>query len=580
MNAPVFFYTLIVCCTLSTVPTSAQSRADADTVEAPRAGVSARNDSIYFEAEKAKMHSDEKGAAALFEEFAARNPGSSAGWYELAKIYYADKDRGKAEDDIKKAIAIDSKNKWFKEEYANILADKGDYLDAAKVAAELTEMDPLDREYPLMAADFYEKAKKYTEALSFVDKALMTEGQDEDILMHKMHIYLEMDDVDKAAEVVRKMIANDPKNGKYYKLLGDLYDNNKQPAKATEVYEKARKMLPGDPSIQLGLAEHYLKAGDTTTYIAYVKEVIVNNELDAETQLELLSAYMQSLPNDSTLRAQGLPMIRQIIVQHPKDADVLEIYGEFQELNNQHDSALTAYKRSLEIKPSNYKLWERLLNSLAGSKGDADTLIRYSERAMKLFPNQASVHYYNALGHFNRKEYGLAAKAVNRALDMVAETDKQLQSSMYELLGEIYHSDNKNELSDDAYEKALKLAPYDPYILNNYSYYLSVRGQKLDEAEKMSKKSLELKPKEATFMDTYGWILYKKGDYAKAREYIQQAVEIAGPKADATLYEHLGDIYFKLNNKENAVKYWRIAKEKGSDNPQLDKKISEQKLYE
>jgi tetratricopeptide (TPR) repeat protein len=580
MKSPLFFYTLLAGCLALALPSGAQSRAVTDTIETPKAGVVAHNDSLYFEAVKAKMHNDDKVARDLFEQYSAKNPNSSAGWYELAKIYYVNKDRTRAEEYIKKAIALDPANKWFKEEYATILADRGDYLQAANIAAELSELDPRDREYPLMAADYYEKAKKYQEALSFIDKALLRNGAEEDILMRKMQLYLQMNNVDKAADVIKSMIASDPKNGKYYKLLGDLYDNNKLPGKAAEVYETAQKKLPGDPSIQLGLAEHYLKAGDTTAYIGYVKKIIVNNELDAETQLEFLSAYIQSLPNDSTLRSQGLPMIRQIIAQHPKDADVQEIYGEFQELNNQHDSAVAAYKKSLELKPSNYKLWERLLNSLAGSRNDADTLIRYSEKAMRLFPNQAAVHYYNGIAHYNKKEYEAAVKAVNRAIDMEPETEKQLLSSMYELLGEIYHADKKDNLSDEAYEKALRLAPYDPYILNNYSYYLSVRGQKLDEAEKMSKKSLELKPKEATFMDTYGWILFKKGNYEKAREYIQQAIDIAGAKADATLYEHLGDIFFKLNNKDNAVKNWKIAKQKGGDSPQLDKKISEQKLYE
>ena len=80
-----------------------------------------------------------------------------------------------------------------------------------------------------------------------------------------------MNDVEKAAEAMKEIIAQEPDNGRYYRLLGDLYDNNKLPAKAKDVYENALKTLPGDPFIQLGMAEHYLKLGDSVSYRAYEK---------------------------------------------------------------------------------------------------------------------------------------------------------------------------------------------------------------------------------------------------------------------------------------------------------------------
>jgi Tfp pilus assembly protein PilF len=117
-------------------------------------------------------------------------------------------------------------------------------------------------------------------------------------------------------------------------------------------------------------------------------------------------------------------------------------------------------------------------------------------------------------------------------------------------------------------------------VLNNYSYYLSERGERLDVAKTMSEKSLHLRPDETTFLDTYGWILYKKGEYSKAKDAVQTAVNKGDKKADGTIFDHLGNIYYKLNDKEKAVYYWKIAKERGSDDPLLDKKIGEGKLYE
>ena len=573
MRLRLFTYLSLLLCTAVAAPCAlAQEpiKDPTDTLEVSKAGKNAISDQIYFEAIKAKVRGDDKQAMDLLEQYVAARSDVAAAWYDLAKLNYKNKNATKATGYIKKAMELDGKNKWYKEQYASILADQGNFLEAAKIMSDLSKSEAQDPVYILTAAEYYERAKKYDEAIALLDKALLQSDGDEELLLHKMQVLLSMNEVDKAQ----------PKEGRYYKLLGELYDNNKFSAKATEVYERAKKTLPDDPSVQLGIAEHYLKTGDSASYMAYVRKVIVNNELDAETQLEMLRSYVQTIPNDSVSRIQGLPLIRQLASQHPADAEVMAYYGAFLEENNKRDSAVWMYKRSLAIKPANFEVWGKLLGALT-DKQDADSLIKYSEKAMRLFPNQGIVHYYNAIGHINKKEYPAAIKAVNRAIDMQPESDnKEAAVIMLSTLADIYHSNKQDDLSDQTFEKALKIAPNDASLLNNYSYYLSERGKKLDEAEQMSKHSLELRPNEATFMDTYGWILYKKGDYAGAKEYIQKAIDKAGAKADATLFDHMGDVLFRLNDKEKAVESWKISKQKGGDSPQLDKKISEGKLYE
>ncbi len=536
-------------------------------------------DNIYFDGLKAKMQNDPKHAMELFEEFVALRPQVSAGYYELSKLYYNEKKTDKAEANIKKAIAIDPDNKWYKEQYASILAENGSFLDAAKIIGDLCKSEPGDEEYPKMAAEYYERAKKYEEAAKYLDIALNHDPDDEEVQSHKVQLYLEMNNADKAAEVINQLLARDPHNGRYYKWLGDLYDVNKMPQKAAETYDKALKALPDDPQVQIGLAGHFLNMGDTAKYLTNIEKAIVNPDLDVQSQMDQVGVYIQTLPNDSVVRSHGLTMLQRITAQHPNDAQVLSVYGEFLDWNNKRDSAVWAYKRSLDIKPGDFDTWKKLLDDYTDKQG-ADSLIKYTEKAIRLFPNQAIVSYYSAIGYSNKKDYPRAIKAVNRAIDIQPESNKPAIAEMYALLADIYHSTKQDDLSDKAFEKGLSLDPLNSGILNNYSYYLSERGKKLDEAEKLSKRSLEIRPSEATYLDTYGWIEYKKGEYEKAKTFVQKAIDLAGPNADATLYDHLGDIYFKLNNKEKAEENWKKSKEKGGDDPQLDKKISEGKLYE
>lgn len=542
-------------------------------------GKEASTSELYFDALVARRHEDNTRAFSLLKRFIAERPDVAAAHFEMARIHAEDKDMEAAIESVKRAIALDTNNKWYRETYANMLASRKNYAEAAEIYAQLSLKEQRDEDYPAKAAENYELAGKKEEALRYLDMALQRNIDDEDLMLQKMQLYLDMGKADKAAEVVQQMVAGDPRNGKYYKLLGDLYDNHNMVKKATELYEQALKKLSDDASVQIGVASHALRLGDSVRYKTYLKKAITNPNVDAETQLELLSAYIQSVPNEGSALAEALPLVEQLVAQDPTNATVLAYYGEALEGSGKRDSAALIYKRALDLKPGTYAVWGRLLG-LYLEKPYADSLIKYSEKAIRLFPNQAVVHFYNGLGHLNKNEEQVAIKTINRAIDLQPETEKELLTSMYSTLADVYYTTKQYIQSDEAFDKALALDPASPNVLNNYAYYLSERGLRLDDAEKMSKKALELRPNEGTYLDTYGWILYKKGDLKGAKTYIQKAIDLNGANADATLYDHLGNVLYKLNEKEKATEAWKKAKEKGSDDKNIDKKIGEGKLYE
>ncbi len=578
MKLPFLIYPLVVFYLFTTaVPAFAQKEIGAS-YDATRDGMKAKTDSLYFEALKAEIKKDEPLALSLFEQFTTLRPEVSDPWYEMAVLNYNNRKTDLAIEYLKKAIALNKDNKWYKEKYALILAETGDYLQAASITDDLSKAEPNDPGYLTQAAEYYEKAKNYKEALKFLNKAIMAVGPSEELTELKEHVYLNMDSLERAADMIRELVAREPKNGKYYKDLGDLYDNNKEPGKAAQVYEQAEKIIPGDPYIQGGRAEHFLRIGDTANYVLYDTRAILNNEQDADEQLEAFESFIQSMPNDSVVRATGLPICRQLAAQHPADPQVMWIFGDFLDNCGKRDSAVWAYNRSLQAK-SSVEVWRKLLENF-WERQMSDSLIKNSERYIRMYPNSVDPQFFNAQGHYLKKEYDKAIKSINRAIDNQPENDKPALASLYSFMAEVYHSNKQDEFSDKAFDKAIVLDPDNAVALNNYAYFLSERAVRLDDAEKMSKKSLDLKPGEANYLDTYGWIMYKKGDYEKAKVFVKRAIELFGDRADAPLFDHLGNIYYKLNNKDKAIINWKLAKEKGTDDPEIDKKISEGKLYE
>jgi Tfp pilus assembly protein PilF len=124
----------------------------------------------------------------------------------------------------------------------------------------------------------------------------------------------------------------------------------------------------------------------------------------------------------------------------------------------------------------------------------------------------------------------------------------------------------------------LKLDPNNVFVLNNYAYYLSLRKVKLDRAAQMAKLANELAPNQASFEDTYAWVLFQQGKYTDALQWIKKALEHGNSSGE--LLEHYGDILFKAGNLEDALEQWKKAKAKGGTTKTIDQKIDQGKYIE
>jgi Tfp pilus assembly protein PilF len=147
------------------------------------------------------------------------------------------------------------------------------------------------------------------------------------------------------------------------------------------------------------------------------------------------------------------------------------------------------------------------------------------------------------------------------------------------ILGDAYHAVGEFEKSNSAYEEALSYNPNNDVVLNNYSYYLSLRKVNLEKAEKMSTLLVKNNPDNATYLDTHAWVLYAREKYREAKKVIEKAISTG--MANATHFEHYGDILFKLGETAQAVQQWEKARTMlSTSNETLNKKIANRKLYE
>ena len=114
-------------------------------------------------------------------------------------------------------------------------------------------------------------------------------------------------------------------------------------------------------------------------------------------------------------------------------------------------------------------------------------------------------------------------------------------------------------------------------MLNNYSYFLCLRNQQLLKAQEMAKKLIQKYPENATYLDTYGWVLYTMKQYEEAEIYLKKAALI---DENGTVIEHYGDVLFELGKFKEALTQWIRAKELGGTTDSIGLKITNSEIHD
>ena len=258
------------------------------------------------------------------------------------------------------------------------------------------------------------------------------------------------------------------------------------------------------------------------------------------------------------------------------DPQIPMLYSQYLLSKNMEQEAVPVLEQVVDLDPTN-KAARLMLVSAAVKKEDYKQIIKVCEPGIEATPDALELYYYLAIAYHQAEQGDSVLSVCNRALEHITpDTRKEVISDFYSIMGDIYHTKKQMTEAYAAYDSALVYNPSNIGALNNYAYYLSVERRDLDKAEEMSYKTVKAEPNNSTYLDTYAWILFEKGNYAEARIYIDNAMKNDGEKSDV-IVEHCGDIYFMTGDVEGALKYWKKALEMGSESKTLKQKIEKKK---
>jgi len=539
---------------------------------------------FFVEAEKYFILEDYAKALLYFQRVAELNPTSATVHYKIAEILAKgtkDEDMQKAAQNIEIALKYEKKNKYFYVLASNIYSSLGDFEKATDALETMMKEVKGTDDYLFELAALYLYNKKEDAALKVYNRAEETMGVNEVSSFQKQRIYLEKGKLNEAIAEGEKLLQAFPDEERYVLGFAETLATVGQRSKAIQYIETFVKDHPEAGNSKMILAGLYKDEGQEEKSRNYVLQVFDDPAVDVSSKVLMMGTYNATLSQNRTRKIKDpelevfvLKLFDKLESNYPNESNVHLVGGDLFMTLEKDEEAKREYLKTVRSGSASFEAWQNLLY-LETQADQIDSVLAHSEEALEVFPNQAMIYYFNGFAHLRKKNYKEAAYSLEQSKRLSA-TNPGFISELNSMLGDCYNGAKEYSKSDQAYEEALRFNPNNDMVLNNYSYYLSLRKENLDKAEKMSSLLVKNFPDNASYLDTHAWVLYAREKYKEAKKVIEKAIQTGQPTA--THFEHYGDILFQLGDIDNAVKQWQKAKQRDAGNASLDKKINNRKL--
>ncbi len=570
-----------------TVSSFAQRKSKKDKVEKSELYIHQEAEYYFTEGIKQFILEDYAKAVNNFRSSLQLVPDNDVVYYKLAQIFNTTNQLDLAIESITKAISINDNNAYYYYLAADIFTNANNLKEAAIYYERLLERIPGEENAYFQLGAIYLYLQAYPKAINAYQRAEDFFGINEQSTTQKQKIYLKLNEPDKAIDEGQKLIEAYPANSKFVVMQAELLSANGYNTQAITLVKNLLATNPEAASTRLLLADLYRKQKNLEAFEQQLTLAFKNPTIELSGKVTTLSKYMALLP-DSQLE-QLLPTLADELVKtHPGKTEAVllqaDVYAAFIEkglvepgrVAEYKQKAIDAYAWYITQNEANYNVWQTLLN-FELQLDQYKQVIAHGEQALVVFPNQAWLYLVTGVAYMGLSQWDDAIFYLEEGTKR-ATTNNALLEMFYTYLGDVAHQAGYHQKSDAYYDKVLQLNPANELVLNNYSYYLSLREQKLEKANQMVNKLMRMNSENSAYLDTYAWVQFKLGNYYEAKRVLEKI--IATKKPNAENYDHYGDVLFKLGQKEKAIAQWKKAKALDNSIKHINEKIEQGKIIQ
>ena len=534
-------------------------------------------DYFFLEAMRMKEKNEYDAAFGLLQHCLNINPNASSALYEISQYYMFLRQVPQGQAALEQAVAFAPDNFWYSQGLVSLYQQQNELDKAVTLLEKMVTRFPSKQEPLFSLLDIYSRQEKYNDVISTLNRLEKRLGKNEQLSMEKFRIYLQMKDDKKAFQEIESLVQEYPMDMRYQVILGDVYLQNGKKQEAYDVYQKVLAAEPDNPMAIFSMASYYKQTGQEELYQQQLDTLLLNKKVTPDTKVGVMRQMIvenEQADKDST---QIIALFDRIMKQEQDDPQIPMLYAQYLLSKNMEAESVPVLEQVVDLDPTNNAARMMLIGA-AVKKEDYKQIIKVCEPGIDATPDALEFYYYLAVAYNQAEKPDSVISICKRALEhKTADGKKEIVSEFYSILGDMYHTQKQMKEAYAAYDSALVYNPSNIGALNNYAYYLSVERRDLDKAEEMSYKTVKAEPNNATYLDTYAWILFEKGNYAEARIYIDNAMKSEGGDKSDVIVEHCGDIYYMTGDVDGALTYWKKALEMGSESKTLKQKIEKKK---
>ena len=520
---------------------------------------SSRYNAFFLEAicERAKGNSD--AAFDLLRHCVEIDSTKSEAYYYLSQYYGALKQKDKAIACIEKAAALEPSNSTYQETLANAYINLHQYDKAAAVLESLYDKHR-DRDDVLgVLIQLYEEQHEYESAIKTLTLLETVEGKSERLSYAKSNFYTQLGDKKAAIAEMKHLADQYPNDQNYRGLYANALFVNGQKKKALEIYDDILRIEPDNRNALMALLAYEKDEGDPDKADALTEKVLLSKNITSQDRILLMRQEIGQSEQEGGDSTRVLYLFRKMLDQPQMDADIAILCATYMNLKQMpNDTISGVLEQVLKVAPDNAAARLQLV-SYAWQANDMNRIISLCQDARQYNPDEMAFYYYQGIAYYREGQLDQALNAFHNGIGVITQqSDPDIVSDFYAVMGDILHQKGNDKEAFAAYDSCLVWKDDNYGCLNNYAYYLSEKGIQLDKAEQMSYRVIKAEPKNATYLDTYAWILFKQGRFTEAKIYIDQTLQ-CDSDTSAVLLEHAGDIYYFAGEKERAVDFWQQA---------------------
>jgi tetratricopeptide (TPR) repeat protein len=474
------------------------------------------------------------------------------------------------------ARTIAPENAHYYRQLASLHQQQGDTESAIAVYRTLSSRFPDDMDARLELADMLSESNQAGKAVVLYEEVEQQMGQaTPQMYMQMLQLYRRINDSENVVRVLRALVQLRPEERLFRQLLGQYYLKEGQIDNAIRLHETTLEANPNDVETAMGLAELYREQGRTEDADRLLRKLSDTEGASADQLVRRAQALHRRSRTDREAAQQAIQFLERALKLEPNHEGALHLLGDLRYQNEQYGEAAALFKRAIDQNPRVMQRWIQA----SASYLQADQLeqaVEVAEEGLLLFPGQVPLLQIAAKGLFalNRNQAAIERFEALRALQRAApeDTPADRRADVLASLGLLYNRVGNMDASDRAYQEAIAIDDQHAMALNNYAYSLADRGLRLDEAEEMAQRAVELDSNNASYLDTLGWVFFQQEQFEQAAKWLQQAIDTG--EASATVYEHYGDVQEALGNSSAARTYWQQALDRAPNRDALRQKLN------